>query len=158
MDDKKLNMIMTVLKVVLVVIGVIACALVITGPNGESEVAAQNEFRDSMSLGLAINYTMYIVLGGVAVILVFFGVSMATTPKKTAMSIVGILAALVLFLILWGIGSGDTVESLALSEKVAPEDPATIGTVTAGIYTALVGIVVGVLVWILSPFMGRLRK
>jgi len=90
MDDKKLNMIMTVLKVVLVVIGVIACALVITGPNGESEVAAQNEFRDSMSLGLAINYTMYIVLGGVAVILVFFGVSMATTPKKTAMSIVGI--------------------------------------------------------------------
>lgn len=150
---------MTVLKIVLVVVGVIACGLVIMGPNGESEVEAQKEFLNGMSLGLAINYTLYIVLGGVAIILIFFFMSMAMTPKKTALSIVGILAALVLYLIFWGMGSSDTNETLALSEKVAvAEGSNTIGTVSAGIYTAFVGIIVGALVWILSPFMGRLRK
>ena len=110
-----------------------------------------------MSLGLAINYTLYIVLGGVAIILIFFFMSMAMTPKKTALSIVGILAALVLYLIFWGMGSSDTNETLALAENVQVEQ-STIGTVSAGISTAFVGIIVGALVWILSPFMGRLRK
>ena len=159
MDDKKLSMIMTILKVVLVVIGVIACFLVIMGPNADAPVKEKDAFLESGSLALAINYTLYIVLGGAAVILVFFGVQLVTTTKKTVMSIVGIIAALVVFLIFWGIGSSDTVDTLALSEKVTPEDPvSTIGTVSAGIYTAMIGIVVGGLVWILSPLMGRFRK
>jgi hypothetical protein len=161
MDDKKLNMIMTVLKIVLVVVGVIASLLVILGPNGNAEVEARDEFLDSFSLALAINYTLYIVLGGAAIILLFFVVGLVTNTKKTALSIVGILVALVLFLILMGVGSSDTNETLALSEKIAlPADEmeGTIGAVTAGIYTAFIGLIVGALVWILSPLMGRLRK
>lgn len=157
MDDKKLNMIMTVLKIVLVAVGVIACFLVIGGPNGNSTVDERDAFMASGTLSLAINYTLAIVIGGAAVILIFFFISLITMPKKTALSIAGILAALVLYLIFWGIGSTDTNESLLLAEKVQVQD-GTIGTVTAGIFTAFAGIVIGALVWILSPLMGRLRK
>ena len=157
MDDKKLNMVMTILKVVLVVIGVIACFLVMMGPNGEAEVKEQDAFMESMSLGLAINYTLYIIYGGVLVILGFFIYGLITTTKKTALSIAGILAALLLYVILWSMGSSDTNETLALAEKVQVED-SVIGTTTAGIYTALVALSIGALVWILGPFMGRLRK
>jgi len=45
MDDKKLRMIMTILKVVLVVIGVVACFMVILGPNGNAEVDVREEFE-----------------------------------------------------------------------------------------------------------------
>ena len=78
MDDKKLRMIMTILKVVLVVIGVVACFMVILGPNGNAEVDVREEFENSFSLGLAINYTLYIILGGIAVILVFFLIQLIT--------------------------------------------------------------------------------
>lgn len=149
---------MTVLKIVLVAIGVIACFLVIGGPNGTATEDERLAFELSPELALAINYTLAISLGGLGIILAFFFVQMVTTTKKTAMSIVGVLAAVVVFLIFWAIGSSDTNESLMLAEKVQVEDQATIGTITAGIYTAFVGISVGALVWILSPLMGRLRK
>lgn len=157
MDDKKLSMIMTVLKIVLVVIGVIACFLVIGGPNGNSTVDEQDAFMTGGKLSLAINYTLAIVIGGTSVILIFFLFQLVTMTKKTALSIAGILAALVIYLIFWGMGSADTNETLGLAEKVQVED-GTIGTVTAGIYTAIVGVAIGGLVWILSPLMGRLRK
>jgi hypothetical protein len=157
MDDKKLNMIMTVLKVVLVVIGVVACFMVILGPNGEAEEKVREEFMKSFSLGLAINYTLYIILGGVAVILVFFLVQLITNTKKTALSIAGILAAGVLYVIFRLVGSTDTNESLDLSEKVQ-QNAEVISTTTAGIYTGLVLLTIGALVWILGPLMGRLRK
>lgn len=157
MDEKKLNLTMTILKVVLVVIGVIATALVVFGPNGNSEVKAQEEFLESASLALAINYTLYIVFGGIAIILIFFLVQLVTNTKKTALSITGILAALLLYLIFWGAGTSDTNESLALMENVQVED-GVISTTSAGIYTAIVMVSVGFLVWILGPLMGRYRK
>jgi len=148
---------MTVLKVVLVVIGVVACFMVILGPNGEAEEKVREEFMKSFSLGLAINYTLYIILGGVAVILVFFLVQLITNTKKTALSIAGILAAGVLYVIFRLVGSTDTNESLDLSEKVQ-QNAEVISTTTAGIYTGLVLLTIGALVWILGPLMGRLRK
>jgi len=157
MDDKKLNMIMTVLKVVLVVIGVVACFMVILGPNADAEVKVREEFMESFSLGLAINYALYIILGGVAVILVFFLIQLITNTKKTALSIAGILAAGALYVIFRLVGSTDTNESLALGEKVQ-QNAEVISTTTAGIYTGLVLLTIGALVWILGPLMGRLRK
>ncbi|NRA13059.1 MAG: hypothetical protein HRT57_13995 [Crocinitomicaceae bacterium] len=157
MDDKKLNMIMTVLKVVLVVIGVVACFMVIGGPNGEAETKVQDEFRESFSLGLAINYSLYIILGGVGVICVFFLIQLFTTTKKTLLSIAGLLAAWLVYLVFKLIGSSDNNETLALAEKVQQET-SVIDTASAGIYTALFLIVIGALTWILGPLMGRLRK
>ena len=157
MDDKKLRMIMTILKVVLVVIGVVACFMVILGPNGNAEVDVREEFENSFSLGLAINYTLYIILGGIVVILAFFLIQLITNTKKTALSIAGILAAGVLYLIFKLIGTTDTNESLDLAEKVQ-QDADVISTTTAGIYTGLFLLAIGGLVWILGPLMGRLRK
>jgi hypothetical protein len=157
MDDKKLRMIMTILKVVLVVIGVVACFMVILGPNGNAEVDVREEFENSFSLGLAINYTLYIILGGIAVILVFFLIQLITNTKKTALSIAGILAAGVLYLIFKLMGTTDNNETLDLAEKVQ-QDADVISTTTAGIYTGLFLLGIGALVWILGPLMGRLRK
>jgi hypothetical protein len=148
---------MTILKVVLVVIGVVACFMVILGPNGNAEVDVREEFENSFSLGLAINYTLYIILGGIAVILVFFLIQLITNTKKTALSIAGILAAGVLYLIFKLIGTTDNNETLDLAEKVQ-QDADVISTTTAGIYTGLFLLGIGALVWILGPLMGRLRK
>mgnify|MGYP000294516235 FL=1 len=72
-------------------------------------------------------------------------------------TIIGVIVALVVYLIFWAMGTSDTNDSLALLESVQVEQ-GTIATTTAGIYTAIVGVAVGALVWILSPLMGRLRK
>ena len=148
---------MNILKFGLVAVGVIACILVITGPNMEATLEEQEAFREGGSLGLAINYTMLIIIASIAVVLFFFVLQLITNTKRTVMSIIGILVALVLYLIFWAIGTSDTNESLQLMEDVQVEQ-GTIATTTAGLYTALVGLFVGLLVWFLSPLMGRMRK
>ena len=148
---------MNILKFGLVAVGVIACLLVITGPNMEATLEEQEAFREGGSLGLAINYTMLIIIASVAVVLFFFVLQLITNTKRTVMSIIGILVALVLYLIFWAIGTSDNYETLALTEDVMVEQ-GTIVTTTAGLYTALVGLFVGLLVWFLSPLMGRMRK
>ena len=122
-----------------------------------AEEKVRDEFMESFSLGLAVNYTLYIILGGIAVILVFFLIQLITNTKKTALSIAGILAAGILYLIFKLMGTTDTNESLALAEKVQ-QDADVISTTTAGIYTGLFLLAIGALVWILGPLMGRLRK
>jgi len=157
MNTKKLDMFMNILKFGLVAVGVIACMLVIGGPNMESTVEDQESFREGASLGMAINYTMLIIIASVAIVLLFFMIQLITNTKKTALSIIGVIVALVVYLIFWAMGTSDTNDSLALLESVQVEQ-GTIATTTAGIYTAIVGVAVGALVWILSPLMGRLRK
>ena len=73
------------------------------------------------------------------------------------MSTIGVIAALLVFLIMWAMGSSDTNETLQLRETVQV-DPGTISSVSAGLYTAIIGVVVAGLAWVLSPLMGRLRK
>lgn len=148
---------MNILKFGLVAVGVIACILVIGGPNAEATVEVQEEFRDGASLGMAINYTMLVIIASVAVVLLFFVLQLITNTKKTIMSIIGLVVALVIYLIFWAMGTSDTNESLQLLEDVQVSD-GTLATTTAGLYTAIIGVVAGVLVWILSPFMGRYRK
>jgi len=155
MNSNKLNVILNGLKFGLVGIGVIACLLVIGGPNAEAEVPVQEEFRDGGAMSTAIGYTLLIIVAAVAAVLLFFVLQLISTPKKTVMSILGLIIALVLFLIFWMVGTSDTNESLALRD---PVELGTIRTVTAGLYTAFVGVIAGVLVWVLSPLMGRMRK
>lgn len=155
MNSNKLNVILNGLKFALVGIGVIACLLVIGGPNAEAEVPVQEEFRDGAAMSTAMGYTLLIIFAGVAAVLLFFVLQLISDAKKTVMSILGLIVALVLFLIFWMAGTSDTNETLALRD---PVELSTIRTVTAGLYTAIVGVVVGVLVWVLSPLMGRMRK
>ena len=155
MNSNKINTILNGLKFALVGIGVIACLLVIGGPNAEAEVPVQEEFRDGGAMSTAIGYTLLIIFAAVAAVLIFFVLQLISDAKKTVMSILGLIIALVLFLIFWMVGTSDTSEALALRD---PVELSTIRTVTAGLYTALVGVVIGVLVWVLSPLMGKMRK
>jgi len=157
METKKLNMFMNILKFGLVAIGVIACILVVGGPNAEATLEDQEKFRESASLGVAINYTMLIIIATMAIVVLFFFVQLITNTKKTVNSIIGVIVALVIYLIFWAAGTSDTNESLALLEDVQVEQ-GTIATTTAGLYTAIIGLVIGLLAWILSPLMGRMRK
>jgi drug/metabolite transporter (DMT)-like permease len=157
MDSKKLTFFMTILKVALVAVGVLASLLILGGPNMDALEADRLEFRESSKLGFAVSYTGFIFILCVGLVLLFFGVQLVTNTKKTLKSIIGLLAALVIYLIFYMAGTSDTNESLQLAESVQVSN-STLTSTTAGLYTVLVGLVVGILVWILGPFMGRLRK
>lgn len=157
MDTKKLNLAMNILKIGLVAIGVIAAALILGGPNMDATEQVRNDFRDGASMGLAINYTLLIIIASVAIVLLFFVVQLITNPKKTVKSIIGLIVALLLFALLYMLGTSDTNETIQLAENKHVSD-GTLSATTAGIYTTIIGVAGGVLAWVLSPLMGRLRK
>ena len=157
MNTKKLGTIMTIMKFALVAIGVIACLLIIGGPNMNAEAQERDAFRDGGAMAMAINYTLFVIIATTVVVLLFFLLGIVTNTKKTILSIVGVLGALILFMILWGAGSSDTNESLQLADSVQVSQ-GTISFVSAGLYTSIIGVVIAGLVWVLSPLMGRFRK
>lgn len=157
MDSKKLTLFMTILKVALVAVGVLASILILGGPNMDALEADRVEFRESGKMAFAISYTGFVFILGVGLVLLFFFVQLLTNTKKTVKSIIGLIAALVIYMIFAMAGTSDTNESLHLAEAVQVSK-GTIVSTTAGLYTVLVGLFIGILVWILGPFMGRLRK
>jgi hypothetical protein len=91
----------------------------------------------------------------VALVLLFFFVQLITNPKRTVISIFGILLFVGVYLVISLIGTVDTNETLALRNPVSL---GVINTTSAGIYTILIGMFAGLLVVILGPLMGRYRK
>lgn len=155
MNSNKLNMILNLVRIALVVIGVGVSLSLFFGPNVNAGTEAVEEFRDGAQMSTAIIYTIALLLASVALVLLFFGVQLISNPKKTILSIIGIVAALGLYLIFVAAGTTDTTDTLLLKN---PVEQGTVNTTTAGIYTVLIGLVAGVLVIVLGPFMGRLRK
>jgi ACR3 family arsenite efflux pump ArsB len=86
---------------------------------------------------------------------VFFVYQIAMQPKKTLMSIVGIVVALVLYFVMYFSGSSDTMKSLALRHEASDS---VIAATSAGVYTIGICIAVGLLVVVFGPFMGKLRS
>jgi uncharacterized membrane protein len=123
----------------------------------ENTLEQQEAFRDGRSMSIATSFAGFIIFASVGLILFFFVVQLITNPKKTVLSIIGILVALVLYLILVLIGTSDTNESLALLEDVQV-DQGTIVSSSAGLYTVIIGIIVALLAVVLGPFLGRYRK
>jgi amino acid transporter len=157
METKKLNLFMSILKIGLVAIGVILSLFIIGGPNMEATVEAQETFREGASMSLATSFTGFIIFASIGLILLFFVVQLITNPKKTVMSIIGLLVALVLYLIFLMIGTSDTNESLALLEDVQVAQ-GTIASSSAGLYTVISGVVIALLVAVFGPLFGRYRK
>jgi len=157
MDTKKLNTIMTVTKFALVAIGVIACILIVGGPNASDTKEEIDAFREGGAMSLASGYTGFIIIATTAAVLLFFIIQLISNTKKTAMSIAGVLVALVVYLLILMIGTSDSNVTLELRESVQVTQ-STINSASAGLYTALVGVIVGGLAWVLSPLMGRYRK
>mgnify|MGYP006123621111 CR=1 FL=1 len=157
MDTKKLNLFMSILKFGLAGLGVIGCLFLFGGENMNSTVQDQVSFRDGLSLSFTVMFTGFLIFATVGLILLFFVTQIISNPKKTVMSIIGVIAALVIYLVLLMMGTGDSNESLLLTEDVQVEK-GTIVSTTAGIYTVLTLILVALVAAVAAPFMGRLRK
>jgi hypothetical protein len=71
------------------------------------------------------------------------------------MAIIGIVISIIVYIIFYFGGTTDSNETLALRNKVSD---GVILTTTAGLYTVGVILIVGVLVVIAGPLMGRYRK
>jgi len=157
MDTKKLNLYMSILKVALVAIGVIASLFLFGGADMNSTIEDQEAFREGTSLSFSVGFTGFLIMASVGLVLIFFIVQLISNPKKTIMSIIGIVISLVLYLVFLMVGTTDTNESLRLLEDVQVEQ-GTIVSTTAGLYLVLTLIVVALLAAIFAPFMGRFRK
>ena len=75
MDNKKFDMAMNILKYGIGIIGVIACALVLSGsPKGEQAdlELVQEQFANSSQMGFATNFTIFIIAAAVLGVLLFF--------------------------------------------------------------------------------------
>ena len=157
MDTKKLNLYMSILKVALVAIGVIASLFLFGGADMNSTIEDQEAFREGASLSFSVGFTGFLIMASIGLILIFFIVQLISNPKKTIMSIIGIVISLVLYLVFLMFGTSDTNESLRLLEDVQVEQ-STIVSTTAGLYLVLTLIVVALLAAIFAPFMGKYRK
>jgi len=154
MKIKNLNLYMTILKVVLVAVGVLACLFLFGGPEATADKDVVSKFRDGGAMSFASIFTGFVLFLGVGLILIFFVVQLISNPKKTLLSIVGLVAAFVLFLILWFAGTADTNESLQLRN---PVDQGTIVFTTAGLWTAIVATVVAVLAVLAGLFTRAIK-
>ena len=154
MNEQKFNLYLTILKIALVGIGVISSLLLIGGPNVNQDLQEVEAFRDGAKMGVAINYTIGIILSGVGLIFLFFFVQLATQTKKTLMSIIGLVIALVVYLIFSAAGTSDTSSTLQLKNAVSD---GTVATTTAGLYTVGLAIFVGIAAIVIMPIINRFK-
>lgn len=154
-------MAMSAIKYVIGIIGAIACIWVLTASPGSEALEKEmvrKDFAETGAMSMAIYYTIIIIGAALAGVLLFFLVQLITNTKKTALSIIGVVVAFVLYMILRLIGTSDTNESLALGQDYYVSD-ATLDATSAGLWVVIIGIVVGILLAILGPFLlGKYRK
>lgn len=159
MESKTFNLAMNAIKYVIGIIGAIACVWVLaTSPGADAPLPAREDYAASTQMSMAIYYTVIIIIAAVAAVLVFFLFQLITNTKKTAMSIIGVVAAFVFYLILRMIGTTDTNASLGHVGEYEVSD-GTLAATTAGLWTVLIGVALGVVLAILGPFIfGKFRK
>jgi hypothetical protein len=156
MDAKKLNIGLNALKFVVAIVGVLLSIFLFNAPNVTAETEVVETYRDSSVIfSSAIWFTIIIFFALVALVLLFFLVQLISNPKRTVISILGILLFLGVYLVISLMGTADTNDTLALRNPVSL---GVINTTSAGIYTILIGMFAGLLVVILGPLMGRYRK
>ena len=156
MNATKLNLISRIFQYLFITIGVILSVLIlISGPAATDGKEAVEKFRESTEMNAAIYFMLFILFAGSAMVIGFFVSQIIQSPKKTILSIIGILISFVVYLIFYLIGTSDTTDTLALRNPVSD---GVVFTTTAGLYTIGILLFVGLVVIIAGPFMGRLRK
>ncbi|MEY3426377.1 MAG: hypothetical protein RL265_673 [Bacteroidota bacterium] len=156
MDAKKLTVGLNALKFSIAIVGVVLSLFLFNAPNVVAGTEAVETYRDgSVIFSSAIWFTIIIFFALCAFVLLFFFVQLISNPKRTVISILGILIFLGIYLVISLMGTTDTNETLALRNQVSS---GVINTTSAGIYTIIIGMFAGLLVVILGPFMGRYRK
>ncbi len=155
MNAKKLNLLLQIFKITLITVGVVLSILVWGGPAVTDSKAVLEKFRESTEMNAAMYFLFFILILGILVILGFFLLQLILSPKKTVLSIIGIFISLIVYMIFFFAGTTDNTDTLALKNPVS--DGVVLST-TAGLYTIGVCLLVGLIVIIAGPFMGRLRK
>lgn len=155
MSAKNLNLFLRIFHYTLIIVGVGLSLLLFSGPAVTDSKDVLEKFRESTEMNAAIYFLLFIVILGIFIILAFFALQLIISPKKTILSIIGIVVSLVIYLIFFVSGTTDTTDTLALRNPVSD---GVVLTTTAGLYTIGVSLLVGLIVIIAGPFMGRLRK
>ncbi len=134
-------------KIASAVIGVVACLFLFGGPNTNVNDAAEvAAFRDGAQMSFATFFTIFLLAACVALVLIFFVAQLISNPKKTIMSIIGLVAALVIYLVVYMMGTSDTDESLNLVSSIGSVSKSTITSTTAGLWTVFIGLMAVVVV------------
>ncbi len=155
MSAKSLNLILRIFHYTLIILGVGLSVLLFGGPATTDSKDVLEKFRESTEMNAAIYFMLFIIILGIIIILGFFALQLIISPKKTILSIIGIVVSLVIYMIFFFAGTTDNSDTLALRNPVSD---GVVLTTTAGLYTIGIGLVVGLIVIIAGPFMGRLRK
>jgi hypothetical protein len=155
MDAKKTALLLNIIKFVLSGVGVLACILVINGPNTNAGSQVVEEFRDGFEMSFAILFTIAVIFACVAMIIIFFIIHFISQPKKTTLSIMGILVSFVVYMVFYIGGTSDTSKSLLLKNEVSD---GVVLTTTAGIYVIFVALAVAILAIIVLPIYNRFKK
>ncbi len=155
MNAKNLNLLLRIFHYTLIIVGVGLSLLLFSGPAVTDSKDVLEKFRESTEMNAAIYFLLFIIILGILIILGFFVMQLIISPKRTILSIIGIVVSLVIYLIFFILGTTDTTDTLALRNPVSD---GVVLTTTAGLYTIGVSLIVGLIVIIAGPFMGRLRK
>jgi uncharacterized membrane protein len=156
MNATKLNLISRIFQYLSIAVGVVLSILIlISGPSVTDGKEALEKFRESTEMNAAIYFILFILFAGAAMVIGFFVSQIIQSPKRTILSIIGIVISFVVYLIFYLLGTSDTTDTLALRNPVSD---GVIFTTTAGLYTIGILLFVGLVVIIAGPFMGRLRK
>ena len=155
MNIKKIDLLMSILKIGLGGVGVILCIMLFNAPNVSAGKEAVEAYRDGSQMSAAIYFTFFMMATLLGFVLIFFLLQLVTDTKRTLIAIVGILVSVIIYLISLSFGTTDTTDTLLLKNPVSQ---GVVDTTTAGVYTIFAGMAIGALVIILGPLMGRYRK
>jgi uncharacterized membrane protein len=156
MNETKLNLISRIFQYLSIAVGVVLSILILmSGPSVADGKEAIEKFRESAEMNAAIYFILFILLTGGAMVIGFFIFQIIQSPKRTILSIIGIVLSLIVYMIFYLLGTSDTKDTLALRNPVSD---GVVLTTTAGLYTVGILLFVGLVVIIAGPFMGRLRK
>ncbi len=146
---------MTIIKFGLGGVGVVLSVLLFFAPNVSEGTEVVEAYREGPQMSYAIWYTIILMLVLLGAVMLFFILQIFTDTKKTLIAIAGILVSVVIYVICLSAGTSDTTDTLLLKNPVSQ---GVVNTTTAGIWTIMVGMLIGALVIIAGPFIGRFRK
>jgi hypothetical protein len=156
MNATKLNLISRIFQYLSIAVGVVLSILILmSGPSVADGKEAIEKFRESAEMSATIYFILFILLTGGAMVIGFFILQIIQSPKRTILSIIGIVLSFIVYMLFYLLGTSDTTDTLALRNPVSD---GVVLTTTAGLYTIGILLFVGLVVIIAGPFMGRLRK
>ena len=141
-QEKKLNVIGLIIKLVIAVPALLFGFIVMSsGVNGDSDATTRQALMDSGSFNTVIYICLMAIVIAIVLILIFFTGLLISRPKEGIKSILGIVIAAILFLVLYFIGTSDTIESLGVQGDITVSQGAMNFT-NAGIYTTIIALII----------------